>query len=207
MSFPDEYVAWDLETSGLDAESDRILEIGAVHWKGEDIVAQKNWLLKHPGFVVPGKIEEITGITQAMIDEEGVDPKSAIDEFIQWFEPVEWHNLTHNGFRFDIPFLLNALVRESTFDYSEREVIKKEMYSKGRDSAVLYKARSLGLEQNDGEGFPVFARRVLDIKAYGVKYNVAHCCTQLKIDTSNMRMHRALGDVHLTNQIFKKLTV
>lgn len=200
-----EYVCWDLETSGLDSQFNKILEIGAVHWKGEEIVRQKNWILKHRGVVISKTIIDITGITQELVDAEGVNPKEAVDELLSWLSDVQWKNLTHNGFRFDIPFLLEAMTSDSTFDYSEREEIKKLLYKNGYDSAALYKGRALGMKQKDGEAFMHFAKRVLDTKAFGVKYNVAHCCKDLNIDTSNMQMHRALGDIHLTNRIFQKM--
>ncbi len=200
-----EYVCWDLETSGLDSKNDRILEIGAVHWKGDEIVKQKNWMLKHPGLKVSETITEITGITQELIDAEGIEPKKAIDELLDLLASVQWKNLTHNGFRFDIPFLLEAMIRDSTFDYSEREEVKKLLYKNGYDSAALYKGQQLGMTMKEGEPFMHYAKRVLDTKAYGVRYNVAHCCKDLKVDTANMQMHRALGDVHLTNRIFQKM--
>jgi DNA polymerase III epsilon subunit-like protein len=204
MIYPTEYVAWDLETTGLDPETSKILEIGALHVKDGEIVKQKSWFLDH-GIEIPELITNITGITKAMIDADPTRPKEAIDEFLGWFEPVGWANLTHNGFKFDIPFLLEAVIRDSTFDYAEREMIKSELYTHGFDSAAMFKGRELGMKQADDEAFMFFAKRVLDTKKFGLKYNVAHCCKTLGIDTSNMTMHRALGDVFLTNQIFTKL--
>lgn len=203
MLWPKTYIAWDLETTGLSPEKDKILEIGMMLVRDGIVVESKNWMLNH-GIKVPANITQITGITQEMVD-AGVNPKSAIDEFIGMFDAVGYANLTHNGFRFDIPFLLTALVRDSTFDYVEQGELKKLLYKNGMDSAVLYKARSLNLTQKEGESFPWFAKRVMDIKAFGVKYNVAHCCKDLQVDTEGATFHRALGDVDLTHKIFQKI--
>jgi len=200
----DHYIAWDLETSGLSAERDYILEIGAIEYRAGEKVREKSWLLNH-GIEIKPEVSAIHGITKDLIDAEGTDPKAAIDEFLEWFEEPKWANLTHNGFRFDIPFLLEALTKHNTFNHVEREVIKKELYGNGMDSAVLYKARELGLRPTVDETFPWFAKRVLDIRAYGVKYNVGHCCETLGIDRTGIAQHRALADIHLTNEIYRKL--
>ena len=207
MIYPEEYICWDLETSGLDPVKDRILEIGMMRMRRGEQIEGRNWMLKHPGLEVPQKIVEITGITQEMVD-AGVDPKQALTEFVQCLESVEYMNLTHNGFRFDMGFLMQALLDLGVlgvFGGAELEDFKLKLYGNGFDTAVLFKARELGMDRRFNENFAQYARRVLDVKAYGVKYNVAHCCERLKIDTSDATFHRALGDVDLTNRIFKAL--
>lgn len=207
MIYPEEYITWDLETSGLDPVKSKILEIGMMHMRRGQVVEERTWMLKHEGLEVPQKIIEITGITQEMVD-AGVDPKGALAEFVGCLEGVDCMNLTHNGFRFDMGFLYQGLLDMDVlgvFGGNELESFKLRMYNNGFDTAVLFKARELGMDRRFNENFAQYARRVLDTKAYGVKYNVAHCCDRLKIDTSDATFHRALGDVDLTNRIFKAL--
>ena len=66
MSFDDEYVAFDLETTGLNAREDEIIEIGAV------ILKQGREIRRFQTFVDPGrkldrKIVDLTGITDEML--------------------------------------------------------------------------------------------------------------------------------------------
>lgn len=207
MIYPEEWVTWDLETSGLDPTKSKILEIGMMRMRRGDVVESRSWMLKHPDLEVPQKIIEITGITQAMVD-EGVDPKEGLTEFLRYLEEVDCMNLTHNGFRFDMGFLMQALLDLGIlglFGGGELDAFKQKLYGNGFDTAVLFKARELGMDRRFNENFAQYARRVLDVKAYGVKYNVAHCCERLKIDTTGAQFHRALGDVDLTNRIFKAL--
>ena len=163
----------------------------------DEVVESKNWLLNH-GIEVPPHITEITTITTEMVN-GGVSPDVAMKDFLENFIEGSTMNLTHNGFRFDIPFLLGSMSQEQLLKY-------KDVLEIGcMDSAVLYKAKALKLSQNPKETFRDFATRVLNIRAKGVKYNVGHCCNELKIDTSSSQFHRALGDTYLTNEIYKKL--
>lgn len=203
MIFPSEYIAWDLETTGFDPVENKIIEIGMIHMRGEDVVEQRSWFIS--GNVVPEEITKITTITQEMVD-GGVPLANALAEFMPYLVRVGFNNLTHNGFRFDIPFLVQSLGYDGAGrTIGEVEEIKTRLYANGIDSAALFKARQLKMERRWNENFAQYAKRVLDTKAPGVKYNVGFCCGALGIDTSNMTMHRALGDVFLTNQIYKKL--
>ena len=55
------YVALDLETTGLDAERDAIIEIGAVKFQGTKVLGTFSTLI-NPGRTIPLPITELTGI-------------------------------------------------------------------------------------------------------------------------------------------------
>lgn len=205
MIYPHTYLAWDLETSGLDPVKCRILEIGATKVVRGEITERRSWLLNH-GIDIPEEITRITTIDKALIDADGVDPKVAVAEFLVWLGDANWVNLTHNGFRFDIPFLHEEIFRQGLHTIGDMNDMKLKLYKHGVDTAVLYKARELKMDRVWNENFAEFGRRVLDTKAFGVKYNVKHCCDTLGIDHNSITMHRALGDIFLTNEIYKKLT-
>ena len=59
-------VAIDLETTGLDARSDAIIEIGAVKFKGDRIEGEYSTLV-NPGRAIPANITHLTGISDAMV--------------------------------------------------------------------------------------------------------------------------------------------
>lgn len=203
MDLPNKYIVWDLETSGLDARADKILEVGAMLVQDGEITWKNSWLIKHPDFQPSEKITEITGITPELLEKEGLDRDYVMDQFMELLdnhiESDRIYNLTHNGYRFDLPFLFNAFTPEQLEKY------RKPLTIGCMDSAVLYKARELGIARGAEESFVHFAARVMSIRKFGLKYNVAHCCNVLGIDTSTATFHRALGDVMLTNEIYKKL--
>lgn len=59
---PQTYVALDLETTGLDAERDAIIEIGAVKFRGDEALDTFSTLVD-PGRPIPRDITVLTGIT------------------------------------------------------------------------------------------------------------------------------------------------
>ena len=66
MTFDEEFVAFDLETTGLSASEDRIIEIGAVIMKnGQEIDRFQTFV--DPKRTLERKIVELTGITQEML--------------------------------------------------------------------------------------------------------------------------------------------
>lgn len=59
-------VAFDIETTGLDASKDAIIEIGAVRFKDHRIENEWSTLI-HPGRRIPPFITQLTGITDQMV--------------------------------------------------------------------------------------------------------------------------------------------
>ena len=62
------YVAIDVETTGLDPQTDSIIEVAAITFRGNDILDEFSSLV-NPHRPVPPFITQLTGITQAMVDD------------------------------------------------------------------------------------------------------------------------------------------
>ena len=60
------FVCFDIETTGLDPEEDRIIEIGGIKVKDKKIVGQFREFI-NPGFALSPKIIDITNITDEML--------------------------------------------------------------------------------------------------------------------------------------------
>lgn len=75
-----DYVAFDLETSGLNCETDEIIEIGALKVKGGKVAERFNQLIR-PKVPVTPQITAITGITNEML-EKAQPVEKVIPEFI-----------------------------------------------------------------------------------------------------------------------------
>jgi len=93
-------IALDLETTGLDAEQDAIIEIGAVRFRGARV--EDEWsALVNPGRPLPPFITQLTGIDDAML--ANAPRLSAVLPELAGFVgelPVLGHNV-----RFDLGFL------------------------------------------------------------------------------------------------------
>jgi len=87
-------LAWDTETTGPNPLEDRIVTAAIIVRGGgrEDRVF--SWLI-NPGVPIPAEASEVHGITDAMVQADGQDPKTALDEIatnlaraIEWGMPV-----------------------------------------------------------------------------------------------------------------------
>ena len=110
-----EYVAFDIETTGLKAEQNDIIEIGAVRLIDGQVVERFDTFIDD-GVVIPKKITELTGITKDMLI--GAPPsREALKRFREFCGSacLVAHNakfdigfITHHGakfgIRFDLPY-------------------------------------------------------------------------------------------------------
>jgi len=71
------YVVLDLETTGISPEKDQIIEVGAVEVKNGEVCGEYEALVKC-SVAVPAQISELTGITDAMLAEQGRDPHEVL---------------------------------------------------------------------------------------------------------------------------------
>lgn len=98
--FFDDYVIFDIETTGLDCMSDKIIEIGAIKVKNNEIVGEFNYLI-NPNIILPEVIINITGIT-----DEDLKEKETIDTILPKFIEFigDFPLLAHNN-SFDLSFI------------------------------------------------------------------------------------------------------
>jgi DNA polymerase III epsilon subunit family exonuclease len=78
---PEQFVVFDLETTGLHADRHEIIEIGAIRVNRDAEDHQTFQTFVRPTKSVPAKITEITGITNEMVQAEGIELAQALAEF------------------------------------------------------------------------------------------------------------------------------
>jgi predicted DnaQ family exonuclease/DinG family helicase len=103
-----EYVALDLETTGLDPARDRVIEIGAVAFTADEITSTIEQLVD-PGRAVPDTVLRLTGIRPEEL-RGAARPELALrqlSEFVSGRQPVG------HGARLDVEFLEAAGVWDS----------------------------------------------------------------------------------------------
>lgn len=102
--YPETYVVIDVETSGLNPEEHEIIELGAILVEAHEIKERFSVLVRPQTDITP-KIEEITGISNVLLREEGEQISVAMRKFIDFLNnyPVVSHNI-----EFDYRFLRKA---------------------------------------------------------------------------------------------------
>ena len=152
------FIAFDFETTGLDPNNDKIIEIAAIRFKHGEIT-DRFVSLVNPEFDIPHLITEITGISNSMVFKA---PKEAeiVDSFLTFLgdSPLVAHNI-----HFDEQFLSNLCLRHN----------KEESNVRKYDTLQL--SRSLLFEQ------PVFNLSALS-DFYGLSSENAH---RAENDTEN----------------------
>ena len=97
-----EFIAFDLETTGINPSTDKIVEIGAVRFFGSDPIEGFGYLI-NPEISIPTEASSVNGITDEMVKN-----KPRIEEVLGLFSdfcgdlPLVAHNAS-----FDFKFLLN----------------------------------------------------------------------------------------------------
>lgn len=95
-----DYVVFDIETTGFSPVNDRITEIGAVKIKDGKIVDRYNQLI-NPGIPIPDRIVELTGISDELVKDE---PK--IEEVLpEFYSFVKDTILVAHNASFDVGFI------------------------------------------------------------------------------------------------------
>ena len=102
VTIPKKFIALDLETTGLSPASCEIIEIGAILFEtlGQDHVTF-NVLVK-PRKKIPAKITKLTGITNEMVEQDGIEIEGAINQLYDFLG--DYPVIAYNA-KFDISFV------------------------------------------------------------------------------------------------------
>ena len=68
-NYVEDYIVFDLETTGFSPITDKIIEIGALKYQNDKLIDTFDVLI-NPKTKIPEKITELTGITNEMVSEK-----------------------------------------------------------------------------------------------------------------------------------------
>jgi len=138
---PDSFAVLDLETTGLDNENDRIIEIGALLVQNHAVTSEFQCLVSCEN-KVPENIIELTGITDEMLM-KGVTEKEAVNRTKDFIKdmPIVAHNVL-----FDLKFFNSACLRNDipVLDNPSNDTLKiarkclKEVENYRLDTLISY---------------------------------------------------------------------
>ncbi len=144
-------VLFDIETTGLDPEIDRIIEISALKIENGEVVDEFSTLV-NPGIPIPYMAMSISGISDDMV-KDAPDTKTALKAFMEFIgdSVLTGHNID----RFDLIF-----IRRDVSEYLGRKITNEHL-----DTLVIAKRYLPQLESRSLESLSAY---------YGVSYEGAH---------------------------------
>lgn len=107
-------IIFDTETSGLDPEKDQIIELAALRIERTNtgalrIAGKMDTFIKLPeGELLPENITALTGITDRLLQSEGVQPAKAASQIVKLMQDCPTLMTAHNA-QFDACFLRGLL--------------------------------------------------------------------------------------------------
>jgi DNA polymerase-3 subunit epsilon/ATP-dependent DNA helicase DinG len=137
-----EYVALDLETTGLDPARDRVIEVGAVAFTPDRTLATLERLVD-PQRPLPDAIARLTGITQADL-KGAVTAESAVAELINFIggrQPVG------HGARLDLEFLTASGLWDTESDILDTLDVARILMPAAASHSLPLLATELGFSQ------------------------------------------------------------
>ena len=123
--YNEDYVVFDLETTGLSPETDSVIEISAIKVQG-GAVADEFSTLVNPGFHIPFMVSSVTGIMDDMVS-DSPEFEEALHDFLEFAGGLIL--VGHNIRRFDLKFLYRDAVnywgRTIGNDYIDTLILSK----------------------------------------------------------------------------------
>lgn len=115
---PDRYAFLDIETTGLNINSDSIIEIGVIYNDNRNTNVRWSRLIKING-LVPQNITKLTGISNQMLEKRGVEIAKALKELS---EIIAQRTLICYNAGFDITFLQKAC-EQNRIEFEAQDII------------------------------------------------------------------------------------
>ncbi|MCD8398722.1 MAG: 3'-5' exonuclease [Lachnospiraceae bacterium] len=173
------YVAFDLETTGLRPSTDRILEIGAVRVEDGEVTGTYETLVDH-ALPIPQRITELTGITEEMTA-GAPDIREAVEGFLHFSGDAVL--LGHN-IQFDYGFMKRNVLNLHALQATENGA--------GASSNGTYERMGLDTLAIARAVLPQLESKSLDKLAAWYQIPLEH-------------HHRAMDDAMTTAQLFERL--
>lgn len=101
LTYVPDYVVFDLETTGISAATDQVVEISAVKVRGGQVVGEFSTLV-NPGRPIPRAASQVNGITDAMV-KDSPSFLEALEAFLDFAGDAVL--VGHNIHSFDMKFL------------------------------------------------------------------------------------------------------
>lgn len=149
IDFISDYTLIDIETTGLSPFRDRITELGGIKVRDGEVVDKYSHLIKYPQKnTVPAFITKLNGITQEMIEKDGIPVKEAIHDFREFIgdDVIIGYNINFDlNFVYDLAKKYNEV--ELNNDYVDVFRLARAFYPNERHNRLLDCMQRIGIAQ------------------------------------------------------------
>ncbi len=192
QDFDSTYVVFDLETTGLSPVNDRIIEIGAVKITGGKITDRFSAFV-NPRIPIPFNIEQLTGITDAMVENAETIEK-VLPEFLEFCGGAVM--VAHNA-GFDVGFIKEKaktlLGREFNCTFTHHRAVDDAQACADIFLALVKKLTARGINDLDG---------INEIKEFNtnaiLKAKTYHAIILAATEEGRVNLYRLVSMSHLT---------
>lgn len=223
QTFDDEYVIFDLETTGFSSKNDKIIEIGAVKIKNRKIIDRFSEFV-YPKCKIPYKITELTGITDEMVmHSESIE--TVLPRFMEFIKDtvVVAHNAT-----FDTAFIkkncddLNLEFDNTVMDtvplarflYPELKRVKLNLVAKYLGISLENHHRAVDDAKATAEIFIISVNKIIEemqiynLKDFNYEYlnkmdikkeNTYHIIVFAKTQAGLKNLYKLISEAHIDN--------
>ena len=136
-------VALDLETTGLNPRNDRIIDVGAVKFRGDEVIGEFRTLV-NPQSRLSDFIVSLTGISQSDVD--GAPDWNAVRDDLQDF--IGGARLVGHNVEFDVGFLRSHRIRVEKLSYDTEQMARVALPS-GPEFGLVRLAQRFGVVHDD----------------------------------------------------------
>lgn len=137
------FVALDLETTGLSPRLDRMIEVGAVRFRGDDVLATFQSLVR-PEVSIPRPVQELTGIRDADVA-AAPPPEQVLAQIIDFVGDSAV--VAHSG-TFDLSFLIDGQAGQA-YELFDTLDLARIMLPMAPSHSLPHLSRQLGLTHAD----------------------------------------------------------
>ena len=141
-------VFYDFETTGLNPYHDEIIEFA---FKNDDESISS---LVKPSYPLKPEITAITGITNEMLENEGITKSHAKKNIIEWLNKIEEpiYLIAHNNIGFDMLFfkrLIGEDINKFDIKYFDTLYLAKKLLPKMRSVSMKTLTKIFGIESGN----------------------------------------------------------
>lgn len=192
------YVVFDFETEGLNLRYSKPWQLGFIVVESGKITQEHDLLIDVEGLKLSKGALKTTGFNQAIYDRKKQDKHKVLEIFDSFVYNPEYLLVGHNVLNYDVYIHNNLRLlcgKKSDYSYIERIV----------DTICLSKAYRLGIKNAESNNLCLWQYKLASYRKRNMKTSAQAMLNELNIDFEADKLHDAMYDVKMTNEIFKKL--